>query len=136
MSETKLDVFQTMVAGKIGDIRSAINEIDEEIKQRKDIDSEVLEEIQGDILAVRNRMLEVEQFSGSIHGEHPFPKIDVLERELVELQGQKRNETVSCWRDLTALRREIRAYMKELNDLMRKAELVKNEGSRGIAKEA
>ena len=136
MPQTNVDIFQTMVAGKIGDIRKAVDEIEDEIKERTDIDAVVLAEIQNEIMEVRNRMLEVEQFSGSVHGEHPFPKVDVLEREIVELEGQKRNEKVSCWRDLTALRRELRVYMKELNDLMRKAELVKNDSSGRFAKEA
>lgn len=136
MPQTNVDIFQTMVAGKIGDIRKAVDEIEDEIKERTDIDAVVLAEIQNEIMEVRNRMLEVEQFSGSAHGEHPFPKVDVLEREIVELEGQKRNEKVSCWRDLTVLRRELRVYMKELNDLMRKAELVKNDSSGRFAKEA
>lgn len=133
MSETNLDVFQTMVSGKIADIRKAINEIEAEINERRDIDAAVLAEIQSEIMAVRNRMLEVEQFSGSVNGGIPLPRIDVLERAIVGLDAEKRSETVSCWRDLTALRRELRIYMKELNDMMRKAELVKNDGSRGIA---
>ena len=136
MPQTNVDIFQTMVAGKIGDIRKAVDEIEDEIKERTDIDAVVLAEIQNEIMEVRNRMLEVEQFSGSAHREHPFPKVDVLEREIVELEGQKRNEKVSCWRDLTVLRRELRVYMKELNDLMRKAELVKNDSSGRFAKEA
>ena len=136
MPETKPDVFQAMVAGKISDIKRAVDEIEAEIGERTGIDAAVLAEIQNEILEVRNRMLEVEQFSGTVHGEHPFPKVDVLEREIVELEGQRRNEKVSCWRDLTALRRELRVYMKELNDLMRKAELVKNDSSGRFAKEA
>ena len=136
MTPTGQDVFQVMVAEKIKDIRKAIDEIEAEIKERKDIDAKVLAEIQRDLLEVRNRMLEVEQFSGAVEGNTPFPRIDVLEKEFVELEGQKRFEEVSCWRDLTSLRKEIRFYMKELNDILRKAKLVQNDSSRRIAEKA
>ena len=137
MTQENEDVFQTMVAGKISDIRKAVAEIEQEIQQRESIDSEVLVEIQKEIMEVRNRMLEVEQFSGSVQSSHPFPRIDTLEREVVSLEGQKRFEKVSCWRDLTSLRKEIRFYMKELNDLLRKIKLVQNDvSSRGFTEEA
>jgi septal ring factor EnvC (AmiA/AmiB activator) len=136
MTPTGQDVFQVMVAEKIKDIRKAISEIETEVNERKDIDAKVLTEIQHDLTEVRNRMLEVEQFSGAVEGNTPFPRIDVLEKEVVELEGQKRLEKVSCWRDLTSLRKEIRFYMRELNDILRKAELVKNDRSGRFAEKA
>jgi len=127
MTEAGKDLFEVLVTEKIKDIRKTIDEIENEINERKGIDSKVLTEIQDEILKVRNRMLEVEQFTGAVQGNHPFPRIDVLEKELVNLEGQKRFEEVSCWRDLTNLRKEIRIYLRELNDLLRKAKLVQND---------
>ena len=135
--EAKEDVFEAMVAGKIRDIQALISQIENEIKERTDIDEKVLAEIQEEIMKVRNRLLEVEQFSGSVQSSHPFPRIDTLEKEVVALEGQKRFENVAFWRDLTSLRRELRIYMKELNDLIRKAKLVQNNVSgRGFAEKA
>ena len=136
MTATGQDVFQVMVAEKIKDIRKAISEIEAEVNERKDIDAKVQAEIQHDLTEVRNRILEVEQFSGAVEGNTPFPRIDVLEKEVINLEGQKRFEEVSCWRDLTSLRKEIRFYMRELNEILRKAELVKNDSSGRIAEKA
>jgi len=123
--EAKENVFEVMISEKIADIRGLISQIENEIKERTGIDESVLTEIQEDILKVRNKILEVEQFSGSTQSGHPFPKIDTLEKEVITLEGQKRFENVAFWRDLTGLRRELRIYMSQLNDLLRKAKLVK-----------
>ncbi len=132
MGEDDGGVFQDMISGRIKDIREAIDEIEGEIKQRRDIDERVLEEIRAEILKVRNRILEVEQFTGSSQSGE-LPGVDTLEREVVSLEGEKRMESVSCWRDLTSLRKELRLYMRELNDLLRKAKMVRPDAGSGEA---
>jgi hypothetical protein len=127
MVQTVNDAFRDMIADKIKDIRKAIEETEKEIAERKDIDNKVQDEIQAELVRVKNRILEVEQFSGADHGDTPFPKVDSLEREMINLEGQKRNEEVSCWRDLTMLRKEIRIYMRELDDILRKAKMVQHD---------
>ncbi len=125
METDKGDVFEVLITEKIKDIQGLIFQIESEIKERTGIDEKVLNEIQDEIMKVRNKIIEIEQFSNSSQSGHPFPKIDTLEREVISLEGQKRMEDVAFWRDLTALRRELRIYTKELLDLIRKAKLVK-----------
>ena len=85
MSDSDGDVFHAMVEGKIHDIKTAIDEIEAEIKERRDIDEQTLGEIQDEILQIRNRILEVEQISGSQQKGSAFPFLEELEKEVLNL---------------------------------------------------
>jgi len=49
-----------------------------------------------------------------------------LERQLMELRRQRRQEAVMSWRDLFSLKREIRALKREIDFLGRTASSAKN----------
>lgn len=134
MEDVNEDIFSAIVLGKISDIKKGIDEIEAEIKERRDIDEKTLFDIQNDILQVRNRILEVEAITGSKSNVSPI--VEEMQKEILTLDAEKRHETVALWRDMTALRREIRLYMKELNDLARRAALIKNERSRNAFEKA
>jgi len=131
MEDVNEDIFSAIVLGKINDIKKGIDEIEAEIKERRDIDQKSLFDIQNEILEVKNRILEVEQITGSKSNASPI--VEEMQKEILTLDAEKRHEAVDLWRDLTALRREIRLYMKELNDLLRRANIIKNERSRNSA---
>jgi len=55
-----------------------------------------------------------------------FDRRKHLERQLLELKRQRRQEAVMSWRDLVSLKREIRALKREIDSLGRTASSAKN----------
>ena len=58
-----------------------------------------------------------------------------LEKQLDELNKQKRQEQVECWRDIAELKTEFRTFFKQYCDLIQRVRLVlpqKTQRTRGV----
>jgi len=47
-----------------------------------------------------------------------------VEKELADLEGEKRKETVECWRDVTRLKTDLRDALREFGQQKRTADLL------------
>lgn len=125
-SDADLEALKIFFDEKAGDIRSIIAEVNNLIAERRQINCELLHEIEQEIARAKQHLYELEQW----HLEK-WPDKNTFEREIQKLEQDKRRERVEVWRDLANLRKELLNYQRELNDIQRRVRLIQVTGTRG-----
>ncbi len=117
-----LQLMRSLFSDRLDLLNATLRELEAARDQRKKMTAAALEDIDSDIE-------ECDRSLSLLKGHmvlNDFEKRRHLERQLLELKRQRRQETVMSWRDLLALGREIRALRREIDSLGRTKDTAKN----------
>ena len=117
-----LRLLQSLFADRLDFLYAALRELEDAGHKRERLTAAALEDIDSHIrdcdsalaLLKDNKLL------------NNFDRRKHLERQLLELKRQRRQEAVMSWRDLVSLKREIRALKREIDSLGRTAGSTRN----------
>jgi len=117
-----LHLLQSLFADRLDFLQTALRELQDAGQEREQLTAKALEDIDSHIrhcdraiaLLRDNKLL------------NDFDRRKQLERQLLELKRQRRQEAVMSWRDLLSLKREIRALKREIDSLHRTVNSTKN----------
>jgi len=124
-SEVEQDksVLENMVFDRVKTLKASVNAILEEIGLRKDLNQRQFGEIDGEILRLRNRLLQYEalefQGYGGLDRVAAEAKTQV-ESDVLEFEREKRKEELECWRDLMFLKKYLMVSLKDYWELVRR----------------
>jgi len=117
-----LRLLQSLFADRLDLLQAALRELQDAGQEREQLTAKALEDIDSHIddcdraiaLLRDNKLL------------NDFDHRKQLERQLLELKRQRRQEAVMSWRDLLSLKRETRALKREIDSLGRTVSSTKN----------
>lgn len=108
-----LSVLSNLFSDRLDFLHAALRELEQEKSRREGLAAQAFEDIDSHIrdcdraiaLLRDNKLL------------NDFDRRRHLERQLLELKRQRRQEAIMSWRDLVSLKREIRALKREIDSL-------------------
>jgi len=92
------------IEDKLSFLRECIHELEQEIRHREQQKQDFLNELLQKTCDVQNDI--------SATGDH-VQRRTTLELEIKNLEKEMRHQKLDCWRDTTALKRELRQLKKE-----------------------
>jgi len=108
-SSDPLDCF---FSGKRDFIARSVEDILGMIYERESLKYENIEKIDYDFCKVHSRLFPLEYWETGMHSEIDKTRTNI-EKELVNLEREKRMEEVASWRDIARLRTDLREVMRE-----------------------
>ncbi|MDA2912531.1 hypothetical protein MYX77_00975 [Acidobacteriia bacterium AH_259_A11_L15] len=111
------DEAQSYVIGKLKDSRSTIDQLEEEVLARAQLQDETLREID---YQISQAALSLDHFTGWGVGYNTGVDIkrNHLERELSNLRKERRSSLLRTWQDISSLRKEFREGVVEYKSLL------------------
>ena len=117
-----LRLLQSLFADRLDFLQAALHELQDAGQEREQLTAKALEDIDSHIrdcdqaiaLLRDNKLL------------NDFDRRKQLERQLLELKRQRRQEAVMSWRDLLSLKRETRTLKREIDSLGRTTNSTEN----------
>jgi hypothetical protein len=110
-----LPIIGSLFADRLDMLRATLDELTEADRERRDLTTEALEDIDYQI-GECERILSIYRSNRALND---FRRRRHFERMLMDLKRQRHQETVLNWRDILALRREIRNIQREMASLGR-----------------
>ena len=117
-----LRLLQSLFADRLDFLYAALRELEDAEHKREGLTGAALEDID-------SHMKECDIALTILRGNKALNDLDRrkhLDRQLLELKRQRRQEAVMSWRDLLSLKREIRALKREIDSLGRTANSTEN----------
>lgn len=102
-------IFKDLHDKKLGSIREVIEDIQGLIEERKNLRDEIFHDY--DKLA-----LKINNFLAENQGELKADEIIELKRKAVDVEEAKAKEKLNAWRDISALKKELREYLREFKE--------------------
>lgn len=93
--------------------KSTIDEILSEIEERKQIKQKNCLEINRDMCKVETHLLELENLANGLYTLNFGRRRTALDHEIFNLESEKREQEVECWRDLVFLQKDLLATLGE-----------------------
>lgn len=113
--------IKVVMERKLSLLRKQIKDIDTEIYARNALHSELESSIDSRISDREERLKEFPKTSSYTNINN---RINLTERELSDLEKEKRTEKLNFWRDSSKLREEIRKLLKEYEEIYKKNEFL------------
>lgn len=113
--------IKVVMERKLSLLRKQIKDIDTEIYARNALHSELESSIDSRINDREERLKEFPKTSSYTNINN---RVNLTERELSELEKEKRTEKLNFWRDSSKLREEIRKLLKEYEEIYKKNEFL------------
>lgn len=110
--DNKLEVeyiFKDLQNKKLGSIKEVIDDIQSLIEERKTLKDEIFEDLEKVSLKINNFLTEKQD-------ELKPEEIVELKRKIVDIDEAKAHEKLNAWRDVSALKKELREYLRELKE--------------------
>ena len=103
-----------------------LGQIEQDIQHRRELSLRIIHDVEEHYCQVKSKVLQLKFWElGSI------PSIDArragLERQLDFLKKARRQEQVTCWQDVSNLKREFRTWFKQYRDLVQRVKLISPE---------
>lgn len=114
------DSFEEIGKSKIDALKKSIDEINEMIGGRERLSKEMYEEGESLKSEIKGYLSENEKLQ--ISSNDTSREKNDLRYKKIEVSEMQMNEKISCWKDIALLKKELRAYEREL---MEKEERVK-----------
>ena len=117
-----LHLLQSLFADRLDFLQAALRELQDAGQERERLTAAALEDIDSHIKDCDIALT-------ILKGNTALNDVDRrrhLDRQLLELKRQRRQEAVMSWRDLLSLKREIRALKREIDSLGRTAGSTRN----------
>jgi len=127
--DIKLETLDDMVSDKSKSLKSTIKELLEEINLRKNLDYEFLKKIDATICKENTSLMALENQENPYQFDIEIKKLErKLENSVLDLEKEKREEYIECWRDMMNIKRYLMMAFKEYWDFARSKNLIsKNE---------
>ena len=107
---------KTFAARSVEDILTSLYE-------RETLKYDNLRDIDYQSTTLRTRLFEIQRWRLGLNPQMERVRFQV-EKELADLEGEKRKETVECWRDVTRLKTDLRDALREFGQQKRTADLL------------
>jgi len=118
------DCFEQFLAGKRLFIEKSVEDILNLIHEREQIKYENLRMIDYNESKAQTRLMGIERIEGYFNPSIERIKNNV-HKELNTFESERRMEVVSCWRDISRLRGDLREVMGEFAQEKRKQDLLR-----------
>ncbi|MBU1199180.1 MAG: hypothetical protein KKF46_00545 [Nanoarchaeota archaeon] len=102
-------IFKDMQDNKLGSIKEVIDDIHNLIEERKKLRDELFEDFEKAALKVNNFLTEKQDDLKS-------EEIIELKRKIIEIEETKSQEKLNAWRDISALKKELREHLREFKE--------------------
>ncbi len=114
---TQKPSFELPGKEKIQSLKNAISELNELIKERRILSQQVIKEAEKLKLEINNYLLENQNnFNPNIDTRNLSQEKNDLRHKKMEISELQLNERINCWKDISALKKEMRIYERELNE--------------------
>jgi hypothetical protein len=110
--DSKLEVeyiFKDLQDKRLGSIKELIDDITGLIDERKKLKEEIFNDLDNIALKIKNFLTEQKD------GLKPEDIVEI-KRKIVEIDEAKAQEKLNAWRDISALKKELREHLKEFKD--------------------
>lgn len=112
--EDSQDILKLLQQEKVGILRPAIDDIIELIKLRQDLNAEIFRDVD-------KIKIDINNFVHDLGDNMNTAQQLQLRQKQVEIEEVKIQEKINCWRDIAALKKELRERLKEFKDKESKA---------------
>lgn len=119
--------LENMFSDKAKTLKASVNALLEEINLREDLNAHQFKKINGEICRQHTELMQLE----NIRGHYPFDLTSDLDEakakiktNVLELEREKRQEGLECWRDLMFLKKYLMVSLKDYWELARKREVL------------
>lgn len=119
--------LEDMFSDKAKTLKASVNALLEEIKLREDLNAHQFKKINSEICRQHTQMMQLE----NLKDHYPFDLAKDLdhakaqvETNVLELEREKRQEGLECWRDLMFLKKYLMVSLKDYWELVRKREVL------------
>ncbi|MBT6690415.1 hypothetical protein HN903_02570 [archaeon] len=120
--------LEDMFSDKAKTLKASVNALLEEIKLREDLNAYQTKKINGEICRQHTELMQLE----NLKDHYPFNLTKDLsetkaniETNVFELEKEKRQEGLECWRDLMFLKKYLMVSLKDYWELARKRGVLK-----------
>jgi len=123
-----METLGDLISDKAKSLKSTVNELLDEIEQRKGLDYKFLKKIDDTICKENTVLMNLEKHQNQYEFEKRM-EIKKLEKKfddsVLDLEKEKREEDLECWRDLMSLKRYLMSAFRDYWDFVRKREMLK-----------
>jgi hypothetical protein len=114
---TKRPLLEIPGKEKINSLKNAIKELNELIESRQTLSHEILKEAEKLKLEINNYLLENQNsYNPHLDARNLSQEKNDLRHKKMEISELQLNERINCWKDISALKKEMRIYERELNE--------------------
>ena len=125
--EEKDGILEKLVSDKAKTLKSTVKTLAEEIKVREKLNLYLLNNIDDGISLQNTAIMGIDNISSHYIFER-FTEMENmkihLKNNVLELEKEKRQEHLECWKDLMSLRKELMMALREYWDLVRRKDLL------------
>jgi len=129
-SKQKNSPLEDMLSDKAKTLKASVNALLEEITLREDLNAHQFKKINGEICRQHTELMQIE----NLKDHYPFNLTkDIsetkaqIETNVLDLEKEKRQEGLECWRDLMFLKKYLMVSLKDYWELVRKRGMLKGE---------
>ena len=120
--------LELIVSDKLKNLKSTVNALLDEIETRKKLHGQLVQSIEDQVSVQNSEILNFKSIWPKYdwEKEQEFNQLkNDLEKKVLKLESEKRNEQVECWRDLMQLKKDLMFALREYWDLaMRRDTLI------------
>ncbi|MCX8147272.1 MAG: hypothetical protein N3D84_02295 [Candidatus Woesearchaeota archaeon] len=109
-------VFEMLQSEKIESLKASIEDIQEAIKQRKQLSEEMITLMNKIIIDTDNFVIRLGSLSDNKDNELIRGEQMKLRQKQVEIEAMKVQEKLNCWRDIAQLKKELREHLREYRE--------------------
>lgn len=102
-------IFKDIQDKKLGSIKEVIEDIESLIQERKNLKQEIFQDLEQLGLKINNFLAEKQD-------DLKPEEIVELKRKVMEVEEAKAHEKLNAWRDVSALKKELREHIRELKE--------------------
>lgn len=128
------DSLERLLLEKVEALSSILRQVSSEAGGRAQLSTRIIGDIEQQYCYLKTKLFDLYSWElGRVRNVEQ--RRSGLEKQLDELNKQKRQEQVECWRDIAELKREFRTWLKQYCDLMQRVTLVlpqKSQRTRGV----
>jgi len=120
------DLIDVLFTDKVNGTKFSILNLISQMRQRQNIKKRNLRKIEYDISGFKTHVAQIEDlclYNEILDLDNRKTKIS-LAQKIADLKREERAEEISCWRDLSQLRKELMDLIKEYRSASRKKELI------------
>ena len=118
-----MDTFRRLVSQDTDGLREWIEEISQEIESRRELRQKLVSKLEDGMENVRALIDDIHHwepgYKPSVNGRRTN-----LERECLALRREERLQELNAWRDISALKRQLRELLKEYKEAIRRKDML------------
>ncbi|MBT4483586.1 MAG: hypothetical protein HOC71_07905 [Candidatus Latescibacteria bacterium] len=136
--DSEKGILEKVFSDKSKTLKTTVKSLLNEIELRENIDSHLLRKINDEICRFHTHLMHIENIKVQYFPDS-FADVNKIkmqfENEILELEKEKRNEYLECWRDLMFLKKYLLVAFKEYWDVVKKREMLEGDVSELINNE-